>query len=157
MAKYDNLVPRFLKYVRKETRSDEESTTVPSTQNQVEFANELVLELNEIGLSNVRIAQGSSYVFATLPSNLPADTSAKKVGFISHIDTADFNAKNVSPQVVENYDGESEIKLGTSGYSLTPEEFPNLKNYRGDNLITTDGTTLLGADDKAGEIGRAHV
>ena len=150
MAKYDNLVPRFLKYVRKETRSDEESTTVPSTQNQVEFANELVLELNEIGLSNVRIAQGSSYVFATLPSNLPADTSAKKVGFISHIDTADFNAKNVSPQVVENYDGESEIKLGTSGYSLTPEEFPNLKNYRGDNLITTDGTTLLGADDKAG-------
>ncbi|MCI1954478.1 peptidase T [Ligilactobacillus acidipiscis] len=150
MAKYENLVPRFLKYVRKETRSDEESTTVPSTQNQVEFANELVLELNEIGLSNVRIAQKSSYVFATLPSNLQNDENVKKVGFISHIDTADFNAKNVSPQVIKNYDGQSEIKLGNSGYSLTIDEFPNLKNYKGDNLITTDGNTLLGADDKAG-------
>ena len=150
MTRYDKLVPRFLKYVRKETRSDEESTSVPSTQNQVEFANELVLELNEIGLFNVRIAPKSGYVFASLPSNLPAGRNVKKVGFISHIDTADFNAKNVSPQVAKNYDGHSAIKLGSSGYSLTTDEFPNLKNYEGNDLITTDGTTLLGADDKAG-------
>ncbi|GBG95026.1 peptidase T [Ligilactobacillus salitolerans] len=150
MPKYNDLVPRFLKYVRKETRSNEESTTSPSTHSQVEFANELVLELNELGLSNVRIAPESSYVFATLPSNLPAGQEAKKVGFISHIDTADFNSHNVSPQLIENYDGQSEIKLGQSGYSLTPKDFPNLKHYKGDDLITTDGTTLLGADDKAG-------
>ena len=149
MAKYEQLVPRFLKYVKTETRSDENSTTIPSTQTQVEFAKELAAELKEIGLDNVRISKKSGYVFATLPSNI--DKPMKKVGFISHMDTADFNAHNVNPQIWENYDGESDIKLDEEGkYVLSPKDFPNLKNYKGQTLITTDGSTLLGADDKTG-------
>ena len=149
MTKYETLVPRFIKYVKKETRSDENSTTVPSTATQVEFAKEIAEELKNLGMSNVRISPESGYVFATLESNL--DKDVKKVGFIAHMDTADFNATNVNPQIVENYDGKSDIKLDHDGkYVLTTSEFPNLKNYKGHNLITTDGTTLLGADDKAG-------
>ncbi|WP_282709044.1 peptidase T [Ligilactobacillus sp. Marseille-Q7487] len=150
MTKYENLVPRFLKYVQTETRSDESSTTIPSTQSQVDFAKEIAAELKEIGLSNVRISPVCGYVYATLPSNLDDDTNVKKVGFIAHMDTADFNAKDVKPQVIENYDGVSAIKLGQSGYELDPNEFASLKKYAGHTLITTDGTTLLGADDKAG-------
>jgi tripeptide aminopeptidase len=150
MTKYENLVPRFLKYVQTETRSDESSTTIPSTQSQVDFAKEIAAELKEIGLSNVRISPVCGYVYATLPSNLDDDTNVKKVGFIAHMDTADFNAKDVKPQVIENYDGVSAIKLGQSGYELNPNEFASLKKYAGHTLITTDGTTLLGADDKAG-------
>lgn len=150
MTKYENLVPRFLKYVQTETRSDESSTTIPSTQSQVDFAKEIAAELKEIGLSNVRISPVCGYVYATLPSNLDDDTNVKKVGFIAHMDTADFNAKDVKPQVIENYDGVSAIKLGQSGYELNPDEFASLKKYAGHTLITTDGTTLLGADDKAG-------
>lgn len=150
MTKYENLVPRFLKYVQTETRSDESSTTIPSTQSQVDFAKEIAAELKEIGLSNVRISPVCGYVYATLPSNLDDDTNVKKVGFIAHMDTADFNAKDVKPQIIENYDGVSAIKLGQSGYELNPNEFASLKKYAGHTLITTDGTTLLGADDKAG-------
>lgn len=150
MTKYENLVPRFLKYVQIETRSDENSTTIPSTQSQVDFAKQIAAELTEIGLSNVRISPVCGYVYATLPSNLDDDTNVKKVGFIAHMDTADFNAKDVKPQVIENYDGVSTIKLGQSGYELNPNEFASLKKYAGHTLITTDGTTLLGADDKAG-------
>ena len=112
MAKYENLIPRFVSYVKKNTRSDENSTTIPSTQSQVEFAKDLMAELKQIGMQNVRLNDQSGYVFATLPSNLPAGKTAKKVGFISHMDTADFNAENVQPQIIENYDGESDIKLG---------------------------------------------
>lgn len=149
MSKYETLVPRFIKYVRKETRSDENSTTVPSTPTQVEFAKDIAAELEALGLSNVRISPVSGYVFATLESNV--DRDVRKVGFIAHMDTADFNATNVNPQIVENYDGESDIALDAEGrYKLTVSEFPNLRNYKGHNLITTDGTTLLGADDKAG-------
>lgn len=151
MSNYPGLTDRFLKYVKVETRSDENSTTIPSTESQVEFAKQLAAELKELGLSNVRIHPTNGYVLATLPSNLEAGKSAKKVGFISHMDTADFNAKNVNPQIVDNYDGQSVIKLDEAGeYVLDPVEFPNLKNYQGHTLITTDGTTLLGADDKAG-------
>lgn len=151
VSNYPGLTDRFLKYVKVETRSDENSTTIPSTESQVEFAKQLAAELKELGLSNVRIHPTNGYVLATLPSNLEAGKSAKKVGFISHMDTADFNAKNVNPQIVDNYDGQSVIKLDEAGeYVLDPAEFPNLKNYRGHTLITTDGTTLLGADDKAG-------
>ena len=122
---------------------------MPSTATQVEFAKEIAEELKNLGMSNVRISPESGYVFATLESNL--DKDVKKVGFIAHMDTADFNATNVNPQIVENYDGKSDIKLDHDGkYVLTTSEFPNLKNYKGHNLITTDGTTLLGADDKAG-------
>ena len=109
MTKYETLVPRFIKYVKKETRSDENSTTVPSTATQVEFAKEIAEELKNLGMSNVRISPESGYVFATLESNL--DKDVKKVGFIAHMDTADFNATNVNPQIVENYDGKSDIKL----------------------------------------------
>ena len=96
MAKYETLIPRFVSYVKKNTRSDENSTTIPSTQSQVEFAKDLMAELKKIGMQNVRLNDQSGYVFATLPSNLPAGKTAKKVGFISHMDTADFNAEKRS-------------------------------------------------------------
>lgn len=151
MTKYDKLVPRFLDYVKVETRSDRESTTIPSTHSQVEFAQKLAAELTAIGLGNVRISAKSGYVFAELKSNLADDTGVKKVGFLAHMDTADFNATDVKPQIIENYDGQSDIKLDPAGaYVLSPAEFPSLKKYQGHTLITTDGSTLLGADDKAG-------
>lgn len=151
MSKYENLVPRFLNYVKKETRSDATSMTIPSTKSQVEFAKELAKELTGLGLANVRIDPTNGYVLAVLPSNLPAGRKAKKIGFLAHMDTANFNATNVSPQIIKAYDGHSEIKLDTTGeYVLSPAEFPSLKKYAGHDLITTDGTTLLGADDKAG-------
>lgn len=146
---YDNLIPRFLKYVKVETRSDENSQTVPSTQTQVDFIADLAEELKAIGLSDVHINQQSGYVYATLPANTTKDV--KTIGFISHVDTADFNGKNVKPQFVRHYDGKSIIKLDAAGkYQLDPVVFPNLRQYQGDTLITTDGTTLLGSDDKSG-------
>lgn len=146
---YENLLPRFLKYVKTETRSDATSTTIPSTQTQVAFAKELMKELEEIGMQEITYNENNGYVIATLPSNL--DKEARTIGFISHMDTADFNAEGVNPQIVENYDGESTIKLDADGkYTLNVKDFPNLKNYAGQTLITTDGSTLLGSDDKSG-------
>ena len=145
---YENLVPRFIRYVKTETRSDENSTTIPSTQSQVAFAKTLMKELENIGLSDISYNESNGYVTATLPSN-----TAKKVptvGFIAHMDTADFNAKNVNPQFHEQYNGEVLVLNEEQQVVLDPKEFPNLKNYIGQTLITTDGTTLLGADDKAG-------
>lgn len=150
MSKYESLVPRFVKYVKKETRSDATSNTVPSTQSQVEFAKDLAQELKELGMKDVHISDKSAFVLATLPSNLPEGETARTVGFIAHMDTADFNAKGVNPQIVENYDGEADIQLGDSEYKMTVADFPSLKKYKGQDLITTDGTTLLGADDKSG-------
>ena len=98
-------------------------------------------------MSDVHINPQSSYLVATIPSNVDKDVPT--VGFIVHIDTADFNAHNVNPQIVEDYDGKSDIKLDKDGqYVLTTTEFPSLKKYQGNTLITTDGSTLLGADDK---------
>ena len=146
---YENLLPRFLKYVKTETRSDATSTTTPSTQTQVAFAKELMKELEEIGMQEITYNENNGYVIATLPSNL--DKEARTIGFISHMDTADFNAEGVNPQIVENYDGESTIKLDADvKYTLNVKDFPNLKNYVGQTLITTDGSTLLGSDDKSG-------
>lgn len=146
---YENLLPRFLKYVKTETRSDATSTTNPSTQTQVAFAKELQKELEELGLSDVHYNESNGFVIATLPSNVEHDV--RSIGFIAHMDTADFNAENVDPQIIENYDGESTIKLDKEGkYTLNTKDFPNLKNYAGETLITTDGTTLLGSDDKSG-------
>ena len=146
---YENLLPRFLKYVKTETRSDATSTTTPSTQTQVAFAKELMKELEEIGMQEITYNENNGYVIATLPSNL--DKEARTIGFISHMDTADFHAEGVNPQIVENYDGESTIKLDADGkYTLNVKDFPNLKNYAGQTLITTDGSTLLGSDDKSG-------
>lgn len=147
MSKYPQLLPRFLKYVKQETRSDETSQTIPSSPLESKFAQNLCDELQNLGLTNVRIHEKNGYVLATLPSNLAFDVP--KIGLIAHIDTADFNAHNVNPQIIENYDGQSDIQLNET-FKLTRDEFPALENYSGQTLITTDGTTLLGADDKAG-------
>lgn len=146
---YEKLLDRFLKYVKIETRSDGNSTTTPSTATQIDFARILQKEMEEIGLQNVFYNENNGYVIGTLPAN--TDHAPRKIGFIAHLDTADFNAENVNPQIVENYDGQSDIPLDAEGkFVLTTKDFPNLKNYAGQTLITTDGTTLLGADDKSG-------
>lgn len=146
--KYSNLQNRFIRYVKVNTRSKEGSSTIPSTPNQKQFIEKLAEELRQIGLVEVKIDPQSCYCTATLPANI--SKTVPVVGFIAHVDTADFNAEHVSPQVIENYDGKGVIPLGTSGFSLDPQTSPNLKKYQGHTLITTDGTTLLGADDKAG-------
>ena len=133
--KYPTLLDRFLVYVKENTRSDETSTTTPSTQNQVAFAQNILLpEMKRIGLQDVHYLP-NGFAIGTLPANDP--TLTRKIGFISHMDTADFNAEGVSPQIIENYDGQS-IQLGTSGFNLDPKDFPQLDNYRGQTLITTD-------------------
>ena len=145
--KYPNLLDRFLTYVKVNTRSDETSTTTPSTQSQVDFAkNILIPEMKRVGLENVYYLP-NGFAIGTLPANDPSFT--RKIGFISHMDTADFNAENIQPQVIENYDG-GVIPLGQSGFNLDPKDFASLHKYKGQTLITTDGTTLLGADDKSG-------
>lgn len=146
---YENLLPRFLRYVKTETRSNPQSQTTPSTETQIEFALQLKQELEELGMQDVVYNDTNGFVMATLPANTDKETRA--IGFIAHMDTADFNAVNVNPQIIANYDGESTIKLDAEGkFTLNTKDFPNLKNYQGQTLITTDGTTLLGADDKAG-------
>ena len=144
---YNTLKDRFLRYVKFETRSDEKSETIPSTPTQLEFAKILAKELEEIGMENVYV-NDACFVNATLPGNVDKDVPV--IGFIAHMDTADFNANNVNPQIVENYDGEDIVLNEAKDIVLSVEEFPNLKNYVGETVITTDGTTLLGADDKAG-------
>ncbi|HJF48154.1 peptidase T [Limosilactobacillus oris] len=146
---YEGLLDRFLKYVKTETRSNPAATTIPSDPKETVFLKELAGELEGLGLANVHINQQSSYLMATIPSNL--DYQVPVLGLIAHVDTADFNAHNVNPQIVENYDGHSPIQLDGDGkYQLTVNEFPALRNYQGNTLITTDGSTLLGADDKSG-------
>ena len=144
----NQLIDRFIRYVKKETRSDEASTTVPSTPNQTEFLKDLVEELVELGYQDVRLNPKNSFVTATIPATTTKEVPV--VGFISHVDTADFEARNVQPQFHENYDGEAIVLDKEGKFVLSPKDFPNLKNYVGKTLITTDGTTLLGADDKAG-------
>ena len=144
----NQLVDRFIRYVKKETRSDEASTTVPSTPSQTEFLKDLVEELVALGYQDVRLNPKNSFVTATIPATTTKEVPV--VGFISHVDTADFEARNVQPQFHENYDGEAIVLDKEGKFVLSPKDFPNLKNYVGKTLITTDGTTLLGADDKAG-------
>ena len=144
----NQLIDRFIRYVKKETRSDEASTTVPSTPSQTEFLKDLVEELVALGYQDVRLNPKNSFVTATIPATTTKEVPV--VGFISHVDTADFEARNVQPQFHENYDGEAIVLDKEGKFVLSPKDFPNLKNYVGKTLITTDGTTLLGADDKAG-------
>ncbi|MGT2906384.1 peptidase T [Streptococcus dentiloxodontae] len=145
---YENLLERFIRYVKINTRSNDRSTSTPTTQSQIDFAlNILKPELEELGLSNIHYLTENGYLVATLAAN--DSNLTRKIGFISHMDTADFNAEGINPQVIEAYDG-GEITLGDSGFRLSPNDFPNLKNYLGQTLITTDGQTLLGADDKSG-------
>lgn len=148
-AKYEKLIPRFLGYVKENTRSDEDSTTVPSSNRETVFLKQLETELTDLGLDNIRIHPVNSYLIAELPSNL--DYEVPVLGLISHIDTADFNSENIKPKIVENYDGKSIIPLDDKGeYTLDPKVFPSLNNYEGQTLITTSGDTLLGSDDKSG-------
>ncbi|SFC52550.1 tripeptide aminopeptidase [Alkalibacterium subtropicum] len=145
---YKNLVDRFLEYVKIETQSDSSSTTVPSTQTQVAFARKLMADLKEIGMEEVEYNDANGFVTATLPSN--TDKEVPVIGYIAHMDTADFNAENVDPQIHENYDGGEIVLNKKLGVKLSPKDFPNMNNYIGQTLITTDGTTLLGSDDKSG-------
>lgn len=144
---YNHLVDRFLKYVKVNTRSDVNSETIPSTERQVRFAKEVLIpDLEAIGLSEIHYNEANGFVTATLPANIEQEVPT--IGFIAHIDTADFASENIQPQVHEDYNGEP-IQLNDQ-FTLSPEDFPNLKNYVGQTLITTDGTTLLGSDDKSG-------
>ena len=146
--KYEKLLPRFLEYVKVNTRSDENSTTTPSTQALVEFAHKMGEDMKALGLKDVHYLESNGYVIGTIPAN--TDKKVRKIGLLAHLDTADFNAEGVNPQILENYDGESVIKLGDTEFTLDPKDFPNLKNYKGQTLVHTDGTTLLGSDDKSG-------
>lgn len=140
----EKLLERFIRYARINTRSDEDSTTIPSTYRQVEFQRLLEKELVELGFDEVKYYEKNSFLIAKINGNTEADA----IGFIAHVDTADFESENVNPKVIRNYDG-GVIELNQE-YKLDPEYFPNLRNHIGKTLITTDGTTLLGADDKAG-------
>jgi len=148
MLDKQHILKRFLSYVKIDTESDPNSDTTPSTEKQWKLANKLAKELEAIGLSNVSI-DDNAYVMATLPSNVKHDVPA--IGFISHFDTSpDFTAANVNPQIVENYDGKDIVLNAEENIVLSPNYFDDLLLYKGQTLITTDGTTLLGADDKAG-------
>lgn len=139
---------RLLKYVAVHTKSDEDSETVPSSARQFDLANMLVEEMKAIGIKDAHV-DDKCYVYGSIPAT-PGYEHLPGIGFIAHMDTApDFSGENVSPRIIENYDG-GEVKLGDSGRSLRPSEFPHLPSLAGRTLIVTDGTTLLGADDKAG-------
>ena len=148
MLDKQHILKRFLSYVKIDTESDPNSDTTPSTEKQWKLANKLAKELEAIGLSDVSI-DDNAYVMATLPSNVKHDVPT--IGFISHFDTSpDFTAANVNPQIVENYDGKDIVLNAEENIVLSPNYFDDLLLYKGQTLITTDGTTLLGADDKAG-------
>ncbi|MBQ0117623.1 MAG: peptidase T [Flavobacterium sp.] len=143
-----HIIDRFISYVTVDTESDPNSETTPSTSKQWDLANKLVEELKAIGLQDVSI-DDKSYIQATLPSNL--DYQVPTIGFVSHFDTSpDFTGANVKPQIVPNYDGKDIVLNKELNVVLSPSYFDDLKQYVGQTLITTDGTTLLGADDKAG-------
>ncbi|WP_163582409.1 peptidase T [Gracilibacillus saliphilus] len=142
------LIERLSKYVQIDTQSDESNPDCPSTDGQWELAHLLVEELKDIGMHDVTVDK-HGYVMATLPSNVDKDVPV--IGFLAHIDTAtDFTGKGVKPQVVEQYNGKDILLNKEKNIVLSPDEYPSLANYNGHTLITTDGTTLLGADNKAG-------
>ena len=142
------LLERFLKYVKVETTSDDSTGTTPSTPNQLVLAKMLYQELKDLGIEEVKLSE-HGYVYATIPSNI--DKEVPTVGFIAHMDTSpDMSGKDVKPQVVENYNGGDIVLNEELNIVLSPKDFPELPSYKGKTLITTDGTTLLGADDKAG-------
>ena len=148
MIEKQHLIDRFVSYVTVDTESDPTSENTPSTNKQWDLANALVAELKDIGMQDVSIDE-NSYIMATLPSN--SDKELPIIGFISHFDTSpDFTGANVKPQIIENYDGSDIILNKEEDIILSPSYFEDLLLYKGQTLITTDGTTLLGADDKAG-------
>lgn len=142
------IMERFISYAKVETQSNEDSPTCPSTPGQLNLARMLVDELNNIGMQEVTM-DDNGYVMATLPSN--SDRDVPTIGFLAHVDTAtDFTGAGVNPQTIENYDGGDIVLNSGLNVVLSPKLFPELSGYKGHTLITTDGTTLLGADDKAG-------
>jgi len=143
----EKILDRFLRYVSVDTQSNEEFQSQPSTAKQLDLLRMLESELKALGIEAGLDEYG--YVMATIPSNIGA--GAPKIGFIAHVDTApDASGKDIKPQIIESYDGKSIALKGVPGLELRPEEFPELLNHVGETIITTDGTTLLGADDKAG-------
>lgn len=152
-----NIVDRFLKYVSFDTQSAEDTNTTPSTAKQLKLAEYLRDELKEIGLSDVEMDE-NGYVYATLPAN--TDKDIPTIGFISHMDTSpDCSGANIRPRIVKNYDGKDIVLDETAGIVTSPSKFPELLDHVGEDIIVTDGHTLLGADDKAGiaEIVQAMV
>ena len=148
MISKEHIIKRFVSYVTIDTESDPNSETTPSTKKQWDLANKLTEELKTIGMQDVNI-DDNAYIMATLPSNVEHDVPT--IGFISHFDTSpDFTGANVKPQIVENYNGEDIVLNEAEDIVLSPDYFDDLLLYKGQTLITTDGTTLLGADDKAG-------
>lgn len=144
-----NVTDRFLRYVKFDTQSDELTNLTPSTPGQYKFAQALEKELQELGLQEITLDE-NGYLMATLPANTDrADVPV--IGFIAHLDTSpDMSGHNVKPRIVSDYDGKDIVLNAEQGIVLSPREFPELLHYEGQNLIVTDGTTLLGADDKAG-------
>lgn len=143
-----NVVDRFIKYVKFDTESNTETGTTPSTPGQMVLAKELKKDLTEMGLEDISL-DDKGYLMATLPAN--TDKAIPTIGFIAHMDTSpDLSGKNVNPQIVKNYDGKDIILNKEQNVILSPVDFPELSKWVGQDLITTDGTTLLGADDKAG-------
>ncbi len=143
----EKILDRFLRYVAIDTQSDENSESQPSTAKQLDLLKLLCEELNEMGVEATLDEYG--YVMGSIPSNI--DKKVPAIGFISHVDTSpDASGKDVKPQIIKNYDGKDIELKGVPGLALKPSEFPELLNHKGETIITTDGTTLLGADDKAG-------
>lgn len=144
----EKVTDKFLRYVAVETTSDENGTTHPSSLKELDLARMLVREMKQLGIADASLDE-NGYVMGTIPSNL--DRKVPVLGFIAHVDTApDASGKDIKPQIIKNYDG-SDIPLeGVPGLALRVADFPEMLNYKGQTLITTDGTTLLGADDKAG-------
>lgn len=139
---------RMLNYIKVWTTSDSSSETVPSTSRQFDLANLLVKEMKELGIEDAHV-DDKCYVYGSIPATKGYEDKTK-LGFIAHLDTTeDLTGKDVNPKIIENYDGE-DIRLGESGKVIKTKDFPHLKNFKGRTIITTDGTTLLGADDKAG-------
>ena len=142
------IIDRFISYITIDTQSDPNNSEFPSTKKQWNLAHLLVKELTEIGLQDVTL-DDNCYIMATLPSNV--NHKVPTIGFIAHIDTSpDYSGTNVNPQIIENYDGKDIILSKEENIILSPDYFDDLLLYKGQTLITTDGTTLLGADDKAG-------
>lgn len=144
----NQLVDRFLKYVSYDTQSDETTGVTPSTPGQMVFAKYLKEELKSLGLTDITL-DDNGYLFATLPSNV--DKKVPTIGFIAHMDTSpDMSGKDVSPRIVKSYDGADIVLSSEDSIILSPKQFPELLDHKGEDLIVTNGHTLLGADDKAG-------
>lgn len=145
-----DVIEKFLRYVKIDTQSDDTTGTSPSTMKQHDLAKLLFDEMNSLGVSNVFYDKDHCYVYGVIPATAGYE-NAPKIGFISHMDTSDeVSGKDVKPRIVENYDGKDIVLSADGKVVLSPDSFPELKNHIGEDLIVTDGTTLLGADDKAG-------